>query len=393
MLADSLNLELLNKRLKIEKREARWRWITFFVVIALLTIGYFALTTSPSPKSKKECDFACSLSLFIAICPPVLIVGIPFIAYFNWWRRNSTAKLYLNRLPALDLPPVRSPYLSKGIILTIIWEIIWAILTIGLRIAINLDFGLMILPLLLPVFIPVAAAVWVQSAVNQGNYDEAIRRAQSYGRWYQADSGPSSLEVMGHFFAGHTQESEYANRLLVAQMIKRKVYAALGLNNYACELTLQARYDEALPFLETAINSQPHYANTYDSLAAWYLAQNRNAARALEVAQFGLNLSPPSWLRSKSGSYAVRLANRAWAEACNGLADRARATLAEAFKKANPKVVPYFAELNRIAGETYITLNDLPAARQHFARAAETDPNGRIGKLAREKLNSLPAAD
>ncbi|MCB9457322.1 MAG: hypothetical protein H6671_15155 [Anaerolineaceae bacterium] len=54
-------------------------------------------------------------------------------------------------------------------------------------------------------------------------------------------------------------------------------------------------------------------------------------------------------------------------------------------------MTPYFAELNRIAGETYLALDDLPAARQHFARAAELDTKGRIGRIAREKLESLPS--
>jgi tetratricopeptide (TPR) repeat protein len=53
------------------------------------------------------------------------------------------------------------------------------------------------------------------------------------------------------------------------------------------------------------------------------------------------------------------------------------------------KNVPAYAELHRIAGETYIALGDTDSAHGHFQKAAEIDPNGRIGKLAQAALERL----
>jgi hypothetical protein len=78
---------------------------------------------------------------------------------------------------------------------------------------------------------------------------------------------------------------------------------------------------------------------------------------------------------------------RAWAEARSGHREAAMLRLGEAFQTATPRYIPMYADLNRIAGEVILALGDIPTAREYFKKAAELDPNGRIGKLAQHALD------
>jgi len=234
-----------------------------------------------------------------------------------------------------------------------------------------------------------AASIWARAPLQQADYDETIRRAHFIRRWHKGNFAILGLEGLALIFAGKSVESEHVHRQFLAQSQKIKAYDWLAYNNYGVELTYQGRYAEALAMLEASIRLQPHISFGYDSLANWYLYQNIESERAVELCKFGLRLPPTPVTGLRDISRSSRLATRAWAEARTGNTATARATLFEALQASNARNVPVHAELHRIAGETNLALNDTSAARDHFQKAAQLDPRGRIGKLAQQALDKI----
>jgi tetratricopeptide (TPR) repeat protein len=230
--------------------------------------------------------------------------------------------------------------------------------------------------------------MWIRNPMQVGDYDETKRRSKLVQEWFQGDRTALNLEGLALLFSGDSSESERVHRQLIAQTIKYPNLNLRGLafNNLAIELMFQGRYEEALSCLETGIYLQPQFSSGYNSLAEWYLSQHLSPERALQLANFSLDLTSPAQKTSQK----LKLASRAWAEARLGSAETARMTLAEALNFSDPKNLPANAELNRIAGETYIALGDTEKAREHFQKAATLDPKGRIGKLAQGALEGLP---
>ncbi len=387
----TLDLTVIAQQINREKYLSRRNWIILFGGFILLTLAFFGLSFLPySGPPENRCEFSCFLHVFEAFSPLALLIGIFIVAYINRRRRNANAGPYAVRLDTLDWPPVKRFYWTTSARISYGWII--AIIILSIAFHFDSDYGLTLFLMAIPYLIFWGVNIWIKSIIEKGNYDQTILVVQRLKRWFHAEPGLWGAEALACSFADRAQESEVMHRMVIAQMLKKQVYTiSLWLNNYAVDLLFQDRFDEALFLLETAIMCQPTYASSYDTLASLYLMQNLAPEYALKLAEFGLKLPTGFAILDKSASVAARRATLAWAEARNGLADRARVTLQEALKKANPKHIPYFAELNRIAGETYLTLNDLPAARQHFARAAELDTKGRIGRIAREKLESLPS--
>jgi tetratricopeptide (TPR) repeat protein len=78
------------------------------------------------------------------------------------------------------------------------------------------------------------------------------------------------------------------------------------------------------------------------------------------------------------------LAMLAWAVAANsGAAAEVESLLAESFKLCGTKTKPILAQIHYQAGKAYEALKMPEKAREHFRQAAEVDPNGIYGRLAR----------
>lgn len=387
---DSLDLGLLQSQNIASRKAVRRTWMICIVVIS----GFVALmlmlaVLSSSPNSRQTSCSKCSstiIALLIAVLPLFILIASGVTFYINRRRNQKHANTIRQQLPKLALPPPVKSYENEivagsSIVLIaigLIWKIeaesvLWGIFIISVAITLVL-FG---------------ASIWVRTPFQHGDYDGAIRRANITKGWLKGNFSILSLEGLALMFAGKSVESEQVHLQFLAQTQKMKIYDWLAYNNYGVELTYQGRYPEALTILEAGIRLQPHISCTYDSLANWYLYQSIEPERALELSKLGFKL-PSTWVTGlRDISKSSRLATRAWAEARTGNVDAARATLSKAIKISNTQNVPIKAEIYRIAGETNLALDDLAAARDHFQKAVQLDPHGRIGKLAQQALDKI----
>jgi len=382
---DSLDLNTLAIRIRKERHVSTRNWWIFGALVAGLIVLtgflYIAAATSPDP-----CEVTLSCQLYwitLSSLPFLILISSYILSRRSWRQRRANAAQYLIELRSLELPPPIKPQKSSTRILLIVWFIIVFTLPFIFQIDPILLFFIGASPI---VVIYRSVNYWLHSPLSSANYHEALRRVNVYSQWL-----PDALSVQGliEFMAGYTVESERTNRQLLAQMIKSKTFEAFALNNLAYELILQERYKEALPLLESAIHINPHLASSYDSLAWWYLFQNLDSQRALELAEFGLQLPPRRSLYYQNASRVVSLATRAWAEARTGQNERSVATIKDALKKASPKNIPYYASTLFTLGEAKIALEDISGAREYFRQAAEIDPQGRFGKMAADTLKQL----
>ncbi len=388
---DTLDLDQLRAYIKADALDARHYWIKIALVVVLLfALGFifFFMALRYVWWPSRWTIFVVYSALMGGAIPIVVGIGSYYLRRERSKRQLAVLEQYQPLLDSLNLPPAINERWSKGTFILMGATILGIVLMIVLSVYPLLALGL---GLFIPMLISIPVWLLPLTPLSKGNYDETIRRAQTVRHWFRGNIGALNQEGLGHLFAGHPVESENVHRMLIAQTLNRKLMWSLGLNNYACELMYQKRYEEALPLLEAAIVSQPQFLNSYLSLAGWYLDQNLSSERALDLIELGLTLPAQRLTPFKAAALSVRLASRALAEARNGLVEtRARLTLGTAFQEADSKKIPHFADMNLTAGETYLALNDIPLARQHFAKAAEVDPNGRIGKMARERLQTLP---
>ncbi|MEZ4668072.1 MAG: tetratricopeptide repeat protein [Anaerolineae bacterium] len=181
------------------------------------------------------------------------------------------------------------------------------------------------------------------------------------------------------------EAAEIFKQILASRSRLLGVYGGILLNNLGYCLTLNQRYDEALPLLEAAIRIDPGYPLAYDSLAEWYLAQNLDAERAVELCEVAVEIAPQFTKDTKC----IERATYARALALTGRTARAEAALklaTESTEKLKPTTI---AEVNRQAGYAQFALGNAQAARQHFTHALEVSPGSLYAKLAQQALDTL----
>lgn len=378
---DSLDLNSLATRIHNERRKSALSWWIYgaFVagLIVLSLLIYTAAATSSDPCRINQ--FCRIFSAATVIVPALAALGYIVVALNNWQQRRLSVKQSLVELSSLELPPpIHSQKSSTGILITIL-----LVIMIVIPILLQLNIVVILFEVCLIAAIIVYGNRWLYSPLASANYPEVLRRVNAYHQWFPngALSVKSAAEIMGGY-----QESEQTNRQFLAQMIQSNTFEAWALNNLASELIFQQRYEEALPLLENAVRMNPHLAVSYESLATWYLFQNLDPQRALELAQFSFRLPIPRVAIYKNASIAMKLATRAWAEARTGLAKQSEATITQALKKASPKNIPYYASLLFTLGQVKIALNDLSTAYSYFSQAAQIDPQGRFGKMSADHL-------
>jgi tetratricopeptide (TPR) repeat protein len=381
---DSLDLNSLAERIRKERRATARNWWVFGVFVAALTVItgllYVAMITSTDAC---QVNLFCHLfSLSFDLYPILVAVSLALVMLHNYQQRRASAKPYLDELAKLELPPPINPWKAPGIIVLVI---VIGLIVFGVVIS-SYNIGIFLLAFFIST-IPFFSFNWVPAPLSSARYDEVIRRANIYDKWFPG--GSLNIRGITEIFAGRSIESEQVHRTLLARLIKAKSSEALGLNNLAYELVLQKRYEEALALLESAIRINPHLADSYDSLAIWYLFQNLDSQRALELAEFHSKLPPTPLGLYKNASTAIKLATRAWAEARTGQHERAETTIKDALKKASPKNIPYYASTLFTLGKAKTDLEDISGAREYFGQAAEIDPRGRFGKMAADALKQI----
>ncbi len=227
---------------------------------------------------------------------------------------------------------------------------------------------------------------WVfRGPLERGDYDGALRRVELLLRWCPQNIYFKSMRAILLLFAVRPDEAEQLTRDLLANPHTNSATLASTATNLGYALLRQNRYDDALPFLEAGVRIQPEFGSLYGGVASYYSRQKIEPQRALELRNRAVELTPrPKKLRGiESYMWVGLLSGLAVAAAQAGDDSRADAALNQAFKDCDRRFIPALATVHSDAGLIARLRGHEADAQSHFAHAAELDPNGHGGHVAR----------
>jgi hypothetical protein len=190
---------------------------------------------------------------------------------------------------------------------------------------------------------------------------------------------------------GHLDEGETLARETVAQSQYFNVgILSASLNLLGLALMYQKHYEEAIPFIETAIRIQPTSLASLTSLAEVYLEAEVETERALEVIQFARQYGFENWLvhLMRKSSRPVTEGVHGWVLARLGRFEEADRAIQKAMKRISAKNKAGVAYLHYIKGKIEEVKGNQAQAAEWFAKAKAMD-SGLYGQIAAQALSKL----
>lgn len=187
------------------------------------------------------------------------------------------------------------------------------------------------------------------------------------------------------FLSGRTQEAETILRELVAR--RNAADRIIGHEKLGRVLLAQSRYQEARQSLETAARLMPTRSVAFGRLAELRLLQGTGPGLALQDAERALQIHRDSLIERTAREFLATIrGNQAWALALLGHADESQQAIEAGEREMNPKFTPEVAGFYWRAGMAMLALENAANATAYFRRAAELDPEGYYGGLAKQHL-------
>ncbi len=219
----------------------------------------------------------------------------------------------------------------------------------------------------------------LQSAIHRADYDSGLAIIRRF-HFYRPE-GAAALLPRGHFLllAGRYQEAEKELRRAVAAL-RSQLAQAHALEFLGDALLEQGREDEARRSYEASVAASPKFRRSYRGMAELALRRGGQAAQAMElIARIKGTAADDHW------------SLKAWALAEQGRAPEAEAAAEQALRHTNAHSKVDLAATWRRLGLAMRALNREREAAEYLAKAADIDPRGRWGTLARQALGRRDA--
>ncbi len=225
----------------------------------------------------------------------------------------------------------------------------------------------------------------VMQPLRRLDYDLALERAR------RLDGMMAAMKVDVLVERDCPEEAESALREIVeaawTKPLSRQKYAVIYLGSLGFVRLAQGRYADAAAAYEGLFQLMPE-DDIPISLAETYLRQGIQAEKAVELTHYSLQRKQRYFLRRFGMWYSIpeAMATQAWALAAAGHYDESRRVLEQALARSRRHPPHTVASTHLRAGYTLRLCGTEPAARDHFAQAAQITPMGRIGHLAQRAL-------
>jgi tetratricopeptide (TPR) repeat protein len=228
--------------------------------------------------------------------------------------------------------------------------------------------------------------ILIEREIKRCRYGKALKMLNRPLSW--PSSGLyKSLRADTLFFSGRAQEAETILRELVAPR-RNAADRVIGLENLGRVLLAQSRYQEARQSLEAAARLMPTRSVAFSGLAELRLLQGTGPGLALKDAERALQLHRDSLIERTAREHLARIrGNQAWALALLGHAAESQQAIDAGEREMDPKYTPEVAGFYWRAGMAMLALENTTAGA-YFRRAAELDPQGYYGGLAKQHLPS-----
>jgi tetratricopeptide (TPR) repeat protein len=235
----------------------------------------------------------------------------------------------------------------------------------------------------------------IMAAYRDGDYETGLQKTEALKDTYN----PLKKSAEYCFFRGtmlhhlgRLEEAEASLRegLPLEEDPRQR---ALVYNTIASVLMDQGRFPEAIAFFENAGSAWPDRGSSHRGVAEVWLRQGREFPEALQHARQAVEIDRAASGMKKEAldtRLGEDLATLAWAVAASstvaansGAAAEVESQLAESFQLCGTKTKPILAQIHYQAGKAHEALKMPEKAREHFRQAAEVDPKGVYGRLAR----------
>ncbi|MGE5263226.1 MAG: tetratricopeptide repeat protein [Acidobacteriota bacterium] len=235
-----------------------------------------------------------------------------------------------------------------------------------------------------------APIFWIQSALQQCDYDRALARARRAADYSFMPGFYRNMAGVILLWAGRYEEAREMFQQSIGETRQEGMGAgSAALENIGCALAWQGQYAEAIKMFEGSIAISQDQVMVYSDLAETLLRQGTELPRALELTDRAVKhqqqASFESRLLARHQAGQV-LATRAWALAASGRRAEALETLARAFAEADKSFKPVLAGVYWRAGQGMLALGERRRAEEHFAEGKRIDPLGHYGRACAEAL-------
>jgi tetratricopeptide (TPR) repeat protein len=234
-----------------------------------------------------------------------------------------------------------------------------------------------------------SAIAAVTSAYRAGDYATALEKTDDL-KDRSTITAPycffrgSMLHYLGRF--GDAEASLREGLFLEEKPHQR----ALAFNTLASVLMDQQRYVEAIEFYENASRAWLDRGASHRGIAEVWLRQGREFSEALKQAQEAVAID-----KRAGGLTKVALEHRlgedlavlAWALAANSAGIGTIEFLSgEAIRLCGNAAKAILAQVHYHVGQAYLALQSTEKSLEHFHHAAEIDPQGIFGSMARSTI-------
>jgi tetratricopeptide (TPR) repeat protein len=375
------------------KKKSCLSWILFLIILSTVIIGVQTLVERYWPTAPDALEEMIPLALGIT----AIIVWEGLIEVIRKAREEKTPIPWpqLGRRAAVML---LLAMLLFGFLFVYDSMMSWIFHLFGGRLSIHSLAGItatVLIGLLLAVLIGLALVLpfavlpqaWVNKPLHRLDYTTALARAAQIERFLHS----TTMKGIVLLHTGHYEEAEAAFRHSITHSYHSLMAldSARGwlLENLGYALTEQAQYEEAIKAFEGAILITPSDSDRPNGLAEVYLRQGSEPHQALALTERSIR-NKKKIANQYLARYATAelLGNRAWALALSGQCQEAQAVLDQAFERSRNRSKLSKVSVYYRAGQTMRLCKDEQAARVHFEKAIEMDPQGRYGQLAGRSL-------
>ena len=149
------------------------------------------------------------------------------------------------------------------------------------------------------------------------------------------------------------------------------------------------RYPEAIAFFETAGRAWPERGANHRGIAEVWLRQGKELSEGLDHAQQAVEIRHATGLKQEALNTRLGedLAVLAWALAENSRPHaEVEPGISEALRLCDKNTKSTLSEVHYHIGRAYEAPEMTGEAQEHFQHAAEFDPGGLWGRMARERM-------
>jgi tetratricopeptide (TPR) repeat protein len=237
----------------------------------------------------------------------------------------------------------------------------------------------------------------VHAAYCQGDYQKGLQLAEGLKRGRSKTAAYWFFRGKMLYQLGQLSESESCLRAGLA-LDSEPNLKALALEDLGRVQLEQQRYEEAIRNFEASSQDVPGRASGHRAIAETWLRQGIREADASSYALLAVENArsgPASKWQIQEFHLAEALATLAWAVAVRS-AETAEVErlLADTFTLCGEEDKPVLAHLHFLAGSAYSALATMDARERsayHFQEAADADPDGNFGRLAKAAVRGAAA--